>query len=354
MGNFRTAFTSPRGLKEQVDSGFVEGSTRWNRLRLDLGLRHERTRNVGRVFEFLPNATVQTALPGVPAASIPYIAYQYRNGQRSNQYGGYGNWFLSGGAKYEFTRNLVLQLSGSQSILRPGYDSIAGLASIDEQRLVVTVPNPQLKPEFSNKYFASLQYYLEPAGTVAVSVYQLDIKNMGAINTPTSAAAAGYADDPAFSGYTFQQPTTLNGTRKVKGVDFEYSQQLVFLPGVWRGLSVFGSISRTITDTQLVGVVPKSANGGIRFSNHRFNIQLRATWKAANIDGFGTNEIRWQGERLLADLSAGYKLNRTYELTLAGRNITNAFQDYYSNQTGLLRSREILGPIWTVGVRGRF
>ena len=32
----------------------------------------------------------------------------------------------------------------------------------------------------------------------------------------------------------------------MKGVDFEYSQQLVFLPGVWRGLSVFGSISRTV------------------------------------------------------------------------------------------------------------
>ena len=40
--------------------------------------------------------------------------------------------------------------------------------------------------------------------------------------------------------------------------------------------------------------------------------------------------------------------------TLAGRNVTNAFQDYYSNEPGLLRSREILGPVWTLGVRGRF
>ena len=53
-------------------------------------------------------------------------------------------------------------------------------------------------------------------------------------------------------------------------------------------------------------------------------------------------------------VSGGYKFNRTYELTLSGRNITDAFQDYYSNTPGLLRSREILGPIWTLGVRGRF
>ena len=98
-------------------------------------------------------------------------------------------------------------------------------------------------------------------------------------------------------------------------------------------------------------------DGGIRFSNVKFNIQLRATWQAAKIDGFvGTpvNEVRWHAERLLADLSAGYKISRTYELTLSGRNISNAFQDYYSNEPGLLRSREILGPVWTIGVRGRF
>ncbi len=351
LTGFRNAFTSPRGLKEQIDAGFVEAATRLNRLRLNLGLRHERTRNTGRVFEILPNAAVTAA--GLTANSIPGIIYQYRNGQRQSQYGGYGNWFASGGAKYEFTRNFVLQLSASQSILRPGYDSVAGLAAIDDLNRIITVPNPQLKPELSNKYFVSLQYYLEPAGTVAISTYQLDIKNMGSINTPTTSAATGF-DDPAYAGYSFQQPTNLSGTRKMKGVDLEYSQQLVFLPGVWRGVSVFGSISRTIADTRLVNVVPKAANGGLRFSNAKFNVQLRATWSAARIDGIGTNVVNWQAERLLADLSAGYKINRRYELTLSGRNINNAFQEYFAGQPGLLRSRELLGPIWTLGVRGRF
>ena len=117
---------------------------------------------------------------------------------------------------------------------------------------------------------------------------------------------------------------------------------------------MFGSLSRTVAELQLVGVVPKAANGGIRYGNHKFNLQVRGTWQSAKIDGFATNEIRWQAERFLVDVSGGYKINRNYELTLAGRNVTDAFQDYYSNQPGLLRSREILGPIWTIGVRGRF
>lgn len=355
LTNFRTSFTAPRGLKEQVDAGYVETSTRVDRLRLNLGLRRERTRTIGKVFDILPSARV-TAM-GYTPNTIPFIVAQYRNGERTKQYGEYSNWFVSGGAKYELTRNLVVQVSGNQSILRPNYDNLAGVVTVDDTNRIVSVPNPAMKPEFSNKYFASVQYYLEPAGTIAVSAYRLNVKNMGSVRLRTTAEAAGYGDDPAYDGYTFTQVNNLDGTQNMKGVDFEYSQQLVFLPGFWRGFSVFGSMSRTVAPMRIVGVVPKSANGGIRFSNAKFNIQLRATWQAAKIDGFvgnPINEVRWHAERLLADLSAGYKINRTYELTLSGRNITDAFQDYYSNEPGLLRSREILGPVWTLGVRGRF
>jgi TonB-dependent receptor len=352
IGNFRKEFIAPRGIKEQIDSGYVEGSTRLGRLRLDVGLRHERTRYIGRVFEPRPDAVVTAA--GYTVNTIPYIVYQYRNGERSTHYGDYGNWFMSGGAKYSFTPNLVLQVAGNQSILRPGYDKLAGITSIDETQRIITLPNPQMKPEYANKIFVSLQYYLEPAGTVSVSTYQIDIKNKGSANTFVTAEAAGYGNDPDYAGYSFRQPTNLTERTKMKGVDFEYSQQLVFLPGFWRGFSVFGSISRTIAEVPLADVVPKAANGGVRFSNRKFNLQLRATWQSAKIDAFATNEIRWWSEQFLADLSAGYKLTRTYELTLSGRNITNSFQDYYSNEPGLLRSREILGPVWTLGVRGRF
>ena len=352
IGNFTNELTAPRSIKEQIDSGFLEGSTRLGRLRVDLGLRHERTRNIARVPE--PRTAAAVAAAGYTPGTIPYLAYQYRYGQRSSSYGDYGDWFLSGGAKYSFTQNLVLQVAANEAILRPGYNLLAGIPTVNDTQRIITLPNPQMKPENSKKYFVSLQYYVEPAGTLSVSTYQIDIKNQGSANTSVSADAAGYGNEPAYAGYTFVQPTNLAGTRRMKGVDFEYSQQLVFLPGFWRGFSVFGSISRTVADTPLVNVVPKSANGGLRFGNRAFNLQVRATWTAAKISAFATNEVRWWGEQLLVDLSGGYRINRTYELTLSGRNISNAYQDYYSNQPGLLRSREILGPVWTLGVRGRF
>jgi iron complex outermembrane receptor protein len=218
----------------------------------------------------------------------------------------------------------------------------------------VRIPNPELKPETSDKYFASVQYYIEPAGTVTVSSYQLNIENMGLGLEQISAEEAGYADDPEYRDYTFNRTSNAAGTRKIKGVEVEYSQQLVFLPGWARGFSIFGSVSRAAADTAVANVVPKSANGGIRFSNHKFNVQLRSTWTAARLTSIAATQRQWDYERLMFDVSGGYKFNQTYELTLSGRNITDTPIRGYTNEPGILRINQKFGAVWTLGVRGRW
>jgi TonB-dependent receptor len=352
LGNFTNTFTTPRSLKEQIDAGYLEANTRWNQFRFNLGARFEKTRTIGRTYDILPAAAVRAA--GYTVNTIPYVIYQYRNGVRPSTYGGYDNTFLSGGVKYSLLKNLVLQVAGNQSIGRPNYNNLAGVIAVNEAQQRVTLPNPDLKPETSNKFFVSAQYYIEPAGNFTVSAYQLNVKNMGTVNTPVSAAEAGYADEPEYTGYTFFQTSNDSGTRKIKGVDVEYSQQLVFLPGFWRGFSVFGSVSRSVPDIQIVDLVSKSANGGVRFSNHRFNTQLRFTWTAARPTSITATRSQWERERLMFDLSGGFKLNRTYEITLSGRNIFNQALESYSDAPGTIIYKDNFGAVWTLGIRGRF
>ena len=145
-----------------------------------------------------------------------------------------------------------------------------------------------------------------------------------------------------------------DGTRRIRGVDVEYSQQLVFLPGFLRGFSVFGSVSRTIPDLQIVDLVSKSANGGLRFSNHRFNSQLRFTWTAARATSITTVRSQWERERLMFDFSGGYKINRTYELTFSCRNVFNQALESYFNAPGTIAYKDNFGAVWTAGIRGRF
>lgn len=217
------------------------------------------------------------------------------------------------------------------------------------------MPNPDLKPETSDKVFASLQYYLEPAGTLSLSAFRLSVENMGAGTAAVSAAEAGYADDPEYSAFTFLRPVNAPGTIELDGVELEYSQQLVFLPKAFRGFSLFGSVTRTAASPRIESHVPKSANGGLRYGNEKLNAQLRATWSAPryNTTNAQAEEI-WQYERIMFDFSGGYRFNRTYELTVSGRNILNWPIETYSNTPGLMRAVNRYGAAWTVGVRGRF
>ncbi len=349
--NFTNAFITPRSVQEQVDAGYVEANTRWRDFRFNLGVRQERSRTIGRTMDVLPAAGVRAA--GYTAGTIPYVVYQYRNGARPATYGSYDNTFFSGGVKYNVTPSLVLQAAASQSIGRPNYDSIAGIISINEATQSVTLPNAKLKPETSDKFFLSAQYYLEPAGTITVSGYRLFVKNLGTLSAPVSAAEAGYDDDPEFTGYKFFRATNADTTRRIQGVDVEYSQQLVFLPGWLRGFSVFGSVSHTVPDVKLVNINSKSANGGLRYGNSRFNSQLRFTWTAARATALGVNST-WERERLMFDYSGGFKLNRTYELTLSCRNVLNQALETYINAPGTIAYKDNFGAVWTLGVRGRF
>jgi TonB-dependent receptor len=343
---------SARAVKEQIDAGYVEANTRWRTLRLNLGVREERTRTVGRTQDILPAAAVTRA--GYTAGTIAFTDYQYRYGRRESTYGGYDNMFLSGGAKWAITPNLELQLAGNQSISRPGYNNLTGTITVDEAAQTVRVPNPELKPETSDKYFASVNYYLEPAGTISVRGFRLFVENMGSGTQTISAAEAGYADDPEFTGYRFLRPTNAPGTRRIDGVEVEYSQQLVFLPRALSGFSVFGSVTRTSSDSRVANHVPKSANGGLRYGNQRFNAQLRATWSAPRFNSSSATEELWQYERLLFDFSGGYRISGSYEITVSGRNILNGPIATYSNTPGLLRAINRYGASWTIGVRGKF
>jgi outer membrane receptor protein involved in Fe transport len=169
-----------------------------------------------------------------------------------------------------------------------------------------------------------------------------------------TAEEAGYGGDPEYSGFTFLRPSNAPGTINLDGVELEYSQQLVFLPRAWRGLSLFGSLSRTAASERIESHVPKSANGGIRYGNHRFNAQLRSTWQAARFNSESATEEVWQYERIMFDFSGSYRFNQTYELTVSGRNILNSPIRTYSNSPDVLRVINRYGASWTVGIRGRW
>jgi TonB-dependent receptor len=361
LGNFTRQLISPRSVKEQIDAAYAEATTRWEKLRLNGGLRAERTRTLARVWDPLPRAALVAAGYPVNAAGAPTtsdgVLYQYHNGQRSSHYGDYSNLFLSGGGKYSFLRNLEGQLAMSESILRPDYPNLGGITSVDETNAVITSPNSGLKPERATKYFTRLQYYFEPAGTLGVSAYVLDVKDKQLTGRSVDPAQVpDYGTDPNYQGYRFVSTVNLPGTQRTEGISVEYTQRLVFLPGLLKDLSVFGSLTRNIADRQLIGNVPKSANGGVRFHHGRIDLQVRSTWSSSKLVSIGTttNGYVWEKERVIGDASATYTLNRHVQILLSLRNLFNTPSYQYSNEPGRMFLYQHYGVLWNLGVKGTF
>lgn len=359
VGNFKNKLIGQRSINEQIDAAYLEGSTRWNRLRLNGGLRYERTRTSAKVYD--PRTKAELVAAGYPvdssgaATTIDGVLYQYRDGERSTRHGDYGHYFLSGGAKYLITPNLHAQLSMSESILRPDYQNLAGITTISETDSTVTIPNPNLKPETSTKYFAGLQYYVEPAGMIGVSAYRLNVKNQLSNRMQVTPEQVGLSSED-YPGYTFF--SYLNGDRErtTDGVTLEYNQQLTFLPGVLKGLSVFGSVTRVIADGLQYKLPNKSANGGVRFTYRRFSTEVRSTWQAQSLLSYTTptNDYLWRKERTLVDVSARYKLTKNLELMLSVRNLFNAPAIQYSDTPDRVQLYDVYGTLWNCGIKGSF
>jgi TonB-dependent receptor len=415
IGNYARSLLLSRDASENIKAAYVEAISRYKAWQFNLGVRYETTTTKAQVTRMRPSediaaarelATQEQRDSGMfdETASIAGINFKYYNGERVTRERDYGNIFLSGGFKYDITKNLRFQLSASQSILRPNYANIAGVISFYSSAYTtdIWVPNPILKPERATKYYAGLKYYLNPAGSVGISVYRFDIRDkqingmqitpeqaeeqlgyplrdaIDLVRPDTGSGGSGGGIDESgddnndvnvtYTPITYRSTINVPGNRTVYGVTFDYDQQLLFLPGFLKGLGIFGSytwsdMQNAREDEELIGLISNSANGGIKYRYKRFNVQLRASWQGdqlksvtrpiPNRDWILDDHV-YQKSRIIWDLSGGFNLGRDIDLVFSIRNVFNAPQIYYSNERSRMRNYFDTGAICSVSLKGSF
>jgi TonB-dependent receptor len=407
VDNTRNAFTNRNNLTERIEALYAEATTRFGRFQFNLGVRGERTstdilftdmRSTQEVdLAKLAASPEEIATGKFDPTTVEGVKYQYYYGERTARSNSYDNLFLSGGLKYDITSSLRFQLSMSQAILRPDYDNLSGAIQYpDYYPTSLNIPNPKLKPEKTTKYYAGLQWYLNPTGIVELSAYRLDIdglqiKNMQ-ITTEQAIAQIGYDPyerlaaelgggevlDPETQEIITLAPvnnpiiyrSTINaeGTRTVYGVTLRYDQQLTFLPGVLKGLALFGSfttasLKNAEIDEEKIGRASKSANGGIKYRLGRFNVQLRGTWDDDALVSVTRpypdrrwllDDHRYRKSRFYVDLSGGLRLNKNLEMVFSIRNLTGEPTIYYSNVPGRLQQYIVPSTVWNVSIKGKY
>jgi TonB-dependent receptor len=416
-GNLRNAFVGRNDLTERIEAVYAEATTRAGRFSFNLGVRAERTEVDVLFTRMLSEQEIEVAKHfGTPEqiatgmfdnTTYEGSLFQYKYGVREERSNNYDNLFLSGGLKYDFTQNLRFQLSASQAILRPDYGNLSGTVNYPTYYPTsLWIPNGKLKPEKTTKFYVGLQYYLTPSGIIELSVYRLDILDMQIPNMQINEAQAenqlGYSlndalksvmeevgeeyDEEEVQEYVHKNMrpivyrSTINasgGARVVYGYTVRYDQQLTFLPGILKGLSLFGSFTTATLknaemDEEKIGRASKSANGGIRYRLGRFNVRLSGVWNDDALKSITRpveadpgdppytsrrwvlDDYQYQKARFTVDLSGGFRLNKNLELVFSIRNLTQEPIIYYSKVPGRLSRYSVPDTIWNFSIRGKY
>jgi iron complex outermembrane recepter protein len=359
--NFYESYVARRRrYYEQIDAGFLMGTTTWKKLNLRAGLRWEGTSTEASEADTRTPAEMRAAGFGsqINAAgrgtTIPAITYQFLSQPRVKRTGDYDNLFPSASVKYNISRNFDVHFGYSSTIRRPSYVNLAGVWLVNDTALTVTAPNPRLKPETSDNYAARLAYYFEPVGQLAATFTERSVKDLF-ITDRLTAQEFGYAGDDELVNYEFITTDNSPGTIKIRSMELEYYQSLAFLGEKFKRLSVRGSYTRLYAEVPRANLTPHLASGGINYTLNRLSLYGNWNWS----DDVNTNVAGTTYRRHRTNLDAGgsWRLTNTYSLSVSVRNILDTpyinMQRFATGPTAMTR-HETVGQSWTFAVKGTY
>ena len=361
--NFYNAFIgNRRNYEETIDGAFLMGTASIGKAVVRAGLRRENT--FTDALEFDPRSSLEIARAGFAetnsrATTIDGLKYQFFSKPKVHREGSYGNWFPSASLKYRVNQNLDVQLGFSSTIRRPTFRDVAGVWVINDEALTVNAPNPSIRPERSRNYSARVAYYFEPVGIFAVNAFQNTVQGLFITGNRT-AAEFGYTGDIDLSNYTFITTTQSTQRILIRGMEYEYSQSLSFLPGPFKGLNVRASYTRNYAEIPKVNMIPHSINAGLAYAFRRVNVYTNLNWR----DNFpnvipttATAAGRFYRHRANIDIGGGYRISPRYNFFFSARNIFNEpyrIMEQQGSNAPAVQFYEVNGINWTFGVKGTF
>jgi len=355
-------YTGTSNGTEEIYAGYVMTKMKLGKLGVVAGMRSETTdvRGFGHV-RVNPGTVAQYPDPASRAEHD-------WNHPRTNT-GGYTRSFPSVHLNYEVAPDLKARASWSTSFGRPSFQSLLPTATINSTSdpKTVTTGNPALGPQYARNIDLTLEYYLKPAGVISVGYFEKRISDYiltAQVGVVADGVNNGYLGD--YAGYQLLSQTNA-GTAEIKGWEFDYRQQLTFLPGWLKGLTVsanytflatsgdFGGASQLKND-EVAGFIPRSANAGIGYTFGKFTFRSQANYNGAYLGTYADTLPRrvYRMPRTVVNLGVSYAFRPAL---MAFCDVVNVFNDYqrtyrYVPIQPAMRSTN--GPALTFGLSGRF
>jgi iron complex outermembrane receptor protein len=279
----------------------------------------------------------------------------------------YDDYFPSLHLRYNLRRNLTARASVTTSAARPNMSELYPTTTVSYNATTglgtVTQNAPGLRPQHTQNYDATLEYYFEPAGLVSVGFFRKNISNF----LVRVADEIDFGPDNGFDGQFagFNLNTTSNaGKAKIEGWEANYNQQLTFLPKPFNGLGVFANYTSLTTSgvyaegaRELAGFVPKTANAGVSLRWRKFEARLSWRYTSAYLRSYNANVFAQSSFRPVenTDISLKYSFNRRFGVYLDAINVGNNWpQNFTGTDEGRVTFADDYGVRFNMGITGRF
>lgn len=323
-----------------------------------IGVRYTRTdRSISGAAFVTPAATA--AVPNPAPVLTPYSANTSDN-----------DWLPNASARVRFGGGLQARFNYSRAIARPAFGDLnPGLSYlISTNSLILPAGsggNPNLKPQQSDNFDGTLEYYFKNNGFLAIGGYYKDIKDR----------VISQSDVEQINGFDYNITRPRNvGKVTLKGIEVSGQTFFDFLPGALAGLGAFGNFTladskvNTTSDPlygyQIQGVSKYNFNAGGLYEKYGFIGRVVYTYRSSYYDeNYGGTTLRPAGDTIVLnmvrpngrlDASLGYEIKKGVTVSIDGTNLTNAKYESYYGLPQFPRDQRFDDSTYSIGITAQF
>lgn len=258
--------------------------------------------------------------------------------------------------RYDAGNDWVLRLAATKTISRPSFGDIAPRLTVNRDDEEVDVGNPELDPYKSTNLDLSVEKYLGDSGIVSLGLFHKSIDDY-IVQTFSN-------DDPQYPDYDVTR--VINGDKaKVYGAEFNWQQQLSFLPAGWDGLLV--GVSATYLDTDFDPglaeregddfTLPRASknlySAHVGYEKYGFSARVATVYRSAYLDTIGDSKAYdiYVAPNTQLDFSMSYQFTDAVSVYFEAQNLLDEPLELYQGVRSRTLQNEEYGRTYALGLK---
>lgn len=258
--------------------------------------------------------------------------------------------------RYDAGSDWVLRAAANKTVSRPSFGDIAPRIGYNRGDEEVRLGNPELDPYESSNVDLSFERYIGSTGILSLGLFHKSIDGY-IVNTVSDS-------DPEYPG--FDVTRVINGDKaKVYGAEFNWQQQLSFLPAGWDGLLVgaSGTWLDTDFDPGLDGradedfTLPRASkhvySAHVGYEKAGFSTRLAAVYRSEYLDTLGESRAYdiFVAPNTQLDFSLDYKITDNVSVYLEAQNLLDKPLELYQGVRSRTLQNEEYGRTYALGLK---